>query len=290
MDIKRWEAMIVSVEKGSFTSAAEVLGYTQSGLTHMMNRLEEAVGYSLLIRGRDGIRLTPEGEELLPKIHELLRINAELEATIREVNEGKKRVIRIGTYASMAQHWLPSITCKFQAEYPNIHLEINCCTMEEIYKNVADGSFDLAFTSGLPGSGLNWLPLKEDTLLAILPADYPLQSKEWFSVSDYNQSNFLMPSFGCDPDVLPILEQCRIKPAIQLTSVDDLAVISMVEHGLGISMLSELIIKGRTDNIIALPLKPFAVRQLGILSRPEKIQTTIVREFIDCAREVVSTL
>ncbi len=60
MESKKLEALMMSVDLGSFTRAAEVLGYTQSGLTHMMNSLEKEIGVPLLERGRSGVRLTPE--------------------------------------------------------------------------------------------------------------------------------------------------------------------------------------------------------------------------------------
>ena len=52
MESKKLEALLMAVDLGSFTKAAEVMGYTQSGLTHMMNSLEREVGFTLLERGR----------------------------------------------------------------------------------------------------------------------------------------------------------------------------------------------------------------------------------------------
>ena len=49
MDTKKPEALVASVELGSFTRAAEQLGYTQSGLTHMMNSLEKDIGFTVLV-------------------------------------------------------------------------------------------------------------------------------------------------------------------------------------------------------------------------------------------------
>ena len=65
METKKWEALLTAVELGSFTRAAEKLGCTQSGLTHMMNSLEGEVGFPLLVRDRYGVRLTTAGERLL---------------------------------------------------------------------------------------------------------------------------------------------------------------------------------------------------------------------------------
>lgn len=71
MDIKKWNALLTAVEAGSFNKAAEQLGYTQSGLTYMMKSLEEETGVRLLHRSWDGIRLTEQGQQLLPAIRAL---------------------------------------------------------------------------------------------------------------------------------------------------------------------------------------------------------------------------
>ena len=68
MDTKKYEALLASARLGSFTKAAQELGYTQSGLTHMMNALEQELGFPLLERGHYGTRLTERGAELEPAI------------------------------------------------------------------------------------------------------------------------------------------------------------------------------------------------------------------------------
>ena len=72
MDTRKLEALLTAVELGSFTRAAEVLGYTQSGLTHMMNSLEKDIGFTVLVRGRSGVQLTPAGQRLLPLVRDCL--------------------------------------------------------------------------------------------------------------------------------------------------------------------------------------------------------------------------
>ena len=83
MESKKLEALLMAVDLGSFTKAAEVMGYTQSGLTHMMNSLEREVGFTLLERGRGGVRLTKDGERVAPAIREFLRPTRGLTARSR---------------------------------------------------------------------------------------------------------------------------------------------------------------------------------------------------------------
>ena len=68
MDSKKCAALLRAVELGSLTAAAGELGYTQAGLTNMMNALEAELGVQLLLRGRGGVRLSAAGRRLLPEL------------------------------------------------------------------------------------------------------------------------------------------------------------------------------------------------------------------------------
>ena len=87
MESKKLEALMMSVDLGSFTRAAEVLGYTQSGLTHMMNSLEKEIGVPLLERGRGGVRLTPEGERVAPAIRDAAFAEARKNGGLIEISD-----------------------------------------------------------------------------------------------------------------------------------------------------------------------------------------------------------
>ena len=102
MDTKKYEAMVTAVKEGSFTRAADVLGYTQSGLTHMMNALEAEVGFRLLQRGHFGIRLTPEGERVMPLVNQFLQSAEQLSEEISAIKDQADEMLNIGAYASIA--------------------------------------------------------------------------------------------------------------------------------------------------------------------------------------------
>lgn len=76
MDSKKLEILMTAVDLGSLSKAAEVVGYTQSGLTHLVDSLEREIGMTLVQRDHSGIALTEEGKALMPAIREFLRANA----------------------------------------------------------------------------------------------------------------------------------------------------------------------------------------------------------------------
>lgn len=289
MDTKKLEALVVSVELGSFTRAAEQLGYTQSGLTHMMNSLEKDIGFTVLVRGRSGVQLTPAGQRIFPLVRECLAGSAALEREISLINSHKEDSVRVAAYESIARHWLPEVIQQFRREHPDVTVDIQMGSVDEVYRWVLEDRVDMCFASQQDYNTLDWTPLRDDELLAILPPDYP-DGDNAFPIEFFNGQEFLMPSMGFDKDILRVLNEHGVAPLIRTTQVSDSAVISMVEHGLGVSVLSRLVLRGRQNSVRALPLLPQAFRKLGIAARPRKELRPIVRKFITQSRDMIEKM
>ena len=289
MDTKKLEALVASVELGSFTRAAEQLGYTQSGLTHMMNSLEKDIGFTVLVRGRSGVQLTPAGQRIFPLVQDCLAGSAALEREIALINSHKEDSVRVAAYESIARHWLPEVIQQFRREHPDVTVDIQMGSVDEVYRWVLEDRVDMCFASRQEYGALEWTPLRDDELLAILPPDYP-DGGGAFPVEFFNGQEFLMPSMGFDKDILRVLNEHGVTPLIRTTQVSDSAVISMVEHGLGVSVLSRLVLRGRQDSVRALPLLPRAVRELGIAAQPHRELRPIARKFITQSRDMIEKM
>ena len=288
MDTKKLEALAMAVRMGSFTRAAEALGYTQSGLTHMMNSLEKDIGFALLVRDRTGIRLTAAGERVFPMIQDVLRSGEILEQEIRRINIRREETIRVAAYASIAMHWLPEIIQRFRDNHPDVTVDIQMGSVEEVYRWVREDKVDMCFASRQEGINLEWTHLRDDPLLVILPPDYDLRGHDSLHIRCRQGMDFLMPSLGFHLDIMRALGD--VQPNIRETQVSDSVIISMVEHGLGVSVLSELVLKGRRDNVVAVPMDPPAVRELGIAVRSKKELRPMARRFITEAREILESI
>ena len=123
MNIQKYMAFVKTVEYGSFTKAARILNYSQSGISRMINDLEKEWGVPILERGRQGVRLTSEGLKLLPFAEGVCKEYQKLQTQVDELNGLQSGIIRIGTFSSAATHWLPNIIKEFQKDYPNIDYE-----------------------------------------------------------------------------------------------------------------------------------------------------------------------
>ena len=291
MESKKLEALLMAVDLGSFTKAAEVLGYTQSGLTHMMNSLEKEVGFTLLERGRSGVRLTEEGERIAPAVREFLQANARLDSVIEQVASSRTEIIRVSAYASIAMHWLPGIIQRFREECPDVDVDIRMADHVDVpYELLAQGKMDAILVSPQDEGRYEWVHLADDPMFAVLPRDFDTQGMTAFPLASFEARDLIMPSQGFDKDIMRIFNRIGVKPHILPTWVDDPTVISMVSHGLGVSMMTELTVRGRTDGVKLLPVEPASSRELGLAVRSLDAASDGLRHFIDCTKRVVAEM
>ena len=290
MDSKKLEILVTAADLGSFTKASEVVGYTQSGLTHMMDALEKEIGFPLLQRSHSGIQLTDQGQQLMPAIREFLRANANLENQIQSIAQQKTDVIRIAAYASIAMQWMPEILYRFRRLCPEVNVDLRMVDHAlEPFELLENGKTDVIFASRQNYSCCDWVPLYQEKMLAILPRDYPLQ-QEVFYLRDFAGQDFIMPYGKFENDVNAALEPVGVSLNAQQSRVDDETVIRMVGKGLGVSMMTELMIRGRTDDVQCVPVYPPAIRELGMGTHIRKQETDSIRKLKNCVIQFVQEL
>lgn len=281
MNILKYMALIRTVECGSFTKAAEMLNYSQSGISRMINDLEKEWGLILLERSRGGVRLTSDGMKLLPYAKSLCDEYQKLQMQVDELNGLQSGLIRIGTFSSVATHWLPNIIRAFQRDYPNIDYELLLGDYSEIEQWIAEGRVDCGFLRLPTHPDFETIFLEQDRLLAVLPENHPLATAETFPVSALCDEPFMLLEKGGKAEISEIFERCGLRPKVQFTSWDDYAIMSMVENGLGISILPELILKRVPYRIMAKKLDVPAFRKIGLALRDKKTASLAVKRFLD---------
>lgn len=283
--MNRYLALCKIIEIGSFSKAAEALGYSQSAVSQMIQSLEEELSLKLLLRSRVGVKLTLEGEELYPYI---LKVATTYRAMLEKNNEIKgleSGVIRIGTIASISCHWLPRMIKEFQALYPNIQFILHQGDYASIPEWIKSGKIDFGFVNPDAPSGLSNIFLKEDELLAVLPQNHPLAQAEAISLKQLENEPFLLLEEGSLSEPLEAFHSQNLEPNIKLCVHDDYTVLSMIEEGLGISILAELVLRRISYDVVTLPLTPPVTRKIGIVYQDLKTIPIASRYFIQYIRE-----
>lgn len=283
-NILKYLAFIKTVEYGSFTRAAELLNYSQSGVSRMINDLEKEWGVTLLERSRAGVRLTSAGAELLADARKLCDEYTRLQTRVDDLRGVRSGIIRVGTFSSVATHWLPNIIKRFQKDYPGIDYELLLGDYTEIEEWIAEGRVDCGFLRLPTRAEFECFSLEKDRLLAILPKEHPLAELDKVPLEALSGEPFMLLEKGANAEVSEIFERNRLSPRVHFTTWDDYAIMSMVESGLGVSILPELILRRIPYDIAVRELDVPAFREIALALRDRRAASPAAKRFLDYLR------
>lgn len=268
MIISKYIAMNKVVELGNLTRASEALGCTQSAMSHIISTLEDELGFRLLQRTRSGVTLTPDGELIMPYIRNIINDGerlSQMAASVRGLNAG---TVRIATFTSVGVHWLPEMIKSFRVKYPNIDFVLKNGDYYDIERWLAESSADIGFVTAPSSGDLDITPLYEDRILVILPKDHPAARLPVFPLERLRTESVISLPENSSHDVRRALKGTGIRPNVRFYTRDDYAIIAMVEKGLGIAIMPELMVKGFEDRICAMELENHPSRTICMALQP----------------------
>lgn len=285
MNITKHMAFVKTAEYGSFTKAAEMLNYSQSGISRMIADLEKEWQVTLLERSKTGVKLTSDGMKLLPFAKSVCAEYEKLQMQVDELNGLQSGLIRIGTFSSVATHWLPNIIKAFQQDYPGIDYELLLGDYTEIEEWIASGRVDCGFLRLPTKPEFETIFLEQDALMAIIPENHKYAECERFPVKALCDEPFMLLEKGAKAEISEVFECNELTPDVKFTTWDDYAVMSMVESGLGIAILPKLILKRVPYRIVSKELDVPAYRNIGIAFKDRQTLSVAVAKFLqylDC--------
>ena len=282
--IQKYQALVETVRAGSISAAARRLSYSQSGVSRMIADLERDWGISLLERGRKGVRLTADGQQVMPFVEAVCEDQRRLRERVAEVVGAQTGLIVIGTFSSVATHLIPPAIERFTREHPSIEYELRMGDYSEIESWVADGLVDFGFLPYPPQEPREDLArevVATDELMAVVPQGHELAAREAISLAELAAEPFILLERGSDNEISPLFKIAELSPTVCLSTWDDYAIMSMVENGLGVSILPNLILTRCPYRIEQRPLDPPVTRDLAAVYRPGLLSTS-ARAFLDC--------
>lgn len=278
-NLQKYQAFIATVDSGSFTKAADILGYAQSSVSKMIADLESEWQVVLLERSRAGVQLTSDGMAMLPYARELVNSYRKVQEQAASISGIATGIIRIGTFSSVATHWIPSIIQRFQKDYPGIRYELLLGDYKEIEQWIFEGRVDCGFLR-LPTKGeCRTISLEKDEYVAVLPVGHQLTGKDMLDPRDLEGQPFMLLEHGGKTEVSELLEKNHVKPDIRFTTWDDYAILSMVESGLGIGILPRLILRRIPYRVEIRSFSEPFFREIGFAVKSGEIASVAVQRF-----------
>jgi DNA-binding transcriptional LysR family regulator len=219
--------------------------------------------------------------KLLPQVQRICNEHDLLLRQVDDLHGVQAGLIRIGTFSSVATHWLPNMIGAFRKEYPKIDFELAVGDYAEIEGFVLTGRVDFGFLRLPTKPEFETICLEQDRLLVVMPQDHPLANCERFPIAELSQGPLLLLEKGVNAEVGEIFARHGIAPHADLITWDDYAIMAMVESGLGISILPELILRRNPYRIAARELEVPAFRTIGIAMREKKSLSLAAQRFLD---------
>ncbi|MCI4622811.1 LysR family transcriptional regulator [Priestia megaterium] len=267
MSLVKYEILNKVAEVKSFTKAADALALTQSAVSHAITNLESEFGFLLVNRNRSGITLTTEGETMLLAIRKVLQENEKVHQEAASLLGLAKGTIKIGIFKSVSTKWLPEIIRLMEKNYPEIQIQLKEGDYLEIEQWLLSGEIDCGFINITHSSQFHIVSLKKDRLLCVVSDQSALYHQKTVSFEDLEKEPFIMPTYGGYHDIKQLFEEHGIQPDIRFELMDESAILSMVTHHLGISILPEMLLDSIPQELRAIPFQVDSYRSIGLATR-----------------------
>lgn len=241
---------------GSYTRAAEVLGYAQSSITTQIQKLEESYGAVLLERFGRNMKLTIAGEALLQYANDIYRLHEESKEVVSKQSNGK---LSIGTIETLAAFYLPPHLQAYRREYPDVNIVIQPGNEPFIIESVKEGVLDVGIILDPPFTDpeLHSSILREETLVIIANPDHKFGGQSEVHVEDLESESLIMTEDGCTyrAMLLKVLKGNQVNYSLSYEFGNLEAIKQCVIYGLGIALLPRIAVAEeiRKGQIIAIP-------------------------------------
>ena len=289
MDSNKLAAVLATIDTGSLSAAAELLGYTPSGVSRMVEAVEADMGFALFERMRRGMVLTPSGASMLPALRQLAQAQAQIDQRAADIRGAVVGEITVGTYYSTAMLWLPAILAEFKTRHPGVHVKIVEAGNVDLAEGLVSRRIDCSLEARREGPG-EFISLYRDQMVVWAPRDHEFAGLKSVRPRMLEGQPFIMPLPGTDNDVERYLAANGVRPNVVYSSRDNATVFALVEAGLGVSMNNALMSRKISGDVAEIPLDPPYEIDLGISVLSLEAAGPATQRFVSCAQEVVARL
>lgn len=289
MTLLTYEIFEAVVQERSFHKASVLMNMTPSAVSHAISAMEKEVGFSLFIRGKQETVLTTHGELLLPYVREVLRSEESLQETIAAFRGLEKGTVKLGGFNSACSIWIPEIVKRFQESFPNIHIEIYQGTYADLVEWLRNGTIDLCIMSKVDAEGFDYEPLYKDRLLCVVPKGFQTKKPSYISFEEMKKQRFVTQWSSCDGDAQRVLKNHGLEPSTYCHVVDDMSTIAMVEAGMGICILPELLIS-KGEKVDWYPMEEDCYREIGLTVNSFRTVSPAVKKMMEVIKKYVEEL
>ncbi|MEO8887888.1 MAG: LysR family transcriptional regulator [Jatrophihabitantaceae bacterium] len=290
MEPRHLIALVAVGREGSFSRAAEALGYTQSAVSQQIHRLERAVGHTLIERpgGPRAVQLTPAGRVLNAHAEAILARMASAQADLDALADGSAGVLRVGCYQSVGVRILPRLLRAFRDGWPQVNVELAEAEDDgELLRAVERGELDLTFVVyPMPPGPFAHVELMVDPYVVAARDDSSLGSGSG-PVQLSELTGAPLVTYAHMREVHAIenrLGRPELAQQVVLRSNDNGTILALAAEGVGVAVVSWLSVDPHRSGIRVRPLAGVPPRVVGIAWHRDRSRIAAVDAFVRLAQ------
>ncbi|MBZ6206678.1 LysR family transcriptional regulator [Streptomyces olivaceus] len=255
MKLSQCKAFVAVADTGSFTAAAQLIGVSQSAVSHAVASLEKGLGTELLKREHGRITLTAAGRRVLYSARIMLKHAQEITTVGSLTRSASRTTLRIGVSRSFGKRVLARLLGEFHARHADVALDVRVGKCAQVEEWLRSGFVELGI-GGLADSGFSVLPLVSDRMHVVLPVGHPLGAATSVHVRQLAGERLLMS--GGDPEARleAFFREHGVDPLVSLRVDDPVTLMTMTANGYGVSLLPGIALPAKAPRLCALPLVP----------------------------------
>jgi DNA-binding transcriptional LysR family regulator len=249
--------------RGSFSSAAEALSYTQSAISQQIAALEAEAGMALLERHPRGVSLTAAGQTLVGHAEGILARLDAAESALASIAGLRTGRLRMASFPTAGATLMPLAIAGFRSTYPEVELTLAEGEPEEIVRRLSAGELDLALLFEFAGETLlkedmTRVELLEDPMYLALPREHALAGRDKLRLQDLQQEAWVQTSRSspCARHVVRCCHAAGFEPNVSFESDDYQTVQGLVAAGVGVALIPELALSVVREDVTVRALSP----------------------------------
>jgi DNA-binding transcriptional LysR family regulator len=289
LDVRRLRVLREVARRGSFSAAAEALGYTQPAISRHVALLERETGAALLERRPSGVRLTDAGELLVRHADAILARLRDAQEDLDALLDLRAGKLRMSTLTSAAATIVPLAIVEFRESLPDVELAVSMVEPPSVLSALRSGEVDLALcndASYLELPDVDAVLLFEEPMLVALPRGHRLGYRRRLRLGELAEERWMLGTDRACPDAARFLRACHAEgfdPHIAFHNDDYAAVLGFVGAGVGVAPVPDMLARTAPADVqicslhgVKLTRPIIAVMPGGYQSRPTRAMVEVL--------------
>lgn len=291
LDVRRLRVLREVARCGSFSGAAEALGYTQPAVSRQVALLERETGTTLMERRPSGVRLTDAGALLVRHADVILARLRDAEDDLDDLLGLRAGKLRMSTITSAAPTIMPLAIVEFRRRLPEVELSVSMVEPPGVLSMMRGGEVDLALCndeSALEVPDVDGLVLFEEPLRIALPRGHRLADRGSVRLRDLAEERWMLGTTHACPDANRFIRACHAEgfdPQIAFYNDDYTAILGFVAAGVGAAPVPDMVARNASPEVrlctlrgVQLTRPIVAVMPAGYQSRPARAMVEVLEQ------------